>query len=91
MPCPAQTPYPGAMNVTRHFSDTRTGEGRVRFLLAGGWVQLLAEGPGWHHASTHATLEAAATVLATVPGLPQALYERALDELDRRAELDGAA
>jgi hypothetical protein len=79
------------MNVTRHFSDTRTPEGRVRFLLQSGRVRLLAEGLGWHFESTHATLEDAATFLAVVPRLPQSLYEQALNDLERRAQLDGAA
>lgn len=84
-------PYPGGMNVTRHLSDTRTGEGRVRFLTGSGRVRLVAEGPGWQHESTHATLEDAATFLAVVPRLPQALYEQALDDLERQPQFDGAA
>ncbi|GMA14124.1 hypothetical protein GCM10025871_04550 [Deinococcus metallilatus] len=83
--------YPENMNVTRHFSDTRTGEGRVRFLIRGGHVRLVAEGPGWQFESTHATLEDAATFLAVVPGLPQTLYEQALNDLERQTQLDGAA
>ena len=79
------------MNVTRHFSDTRTEQGRVRFLLSGSRVRLIAEGPGWHHDSLHATLEDAATFLAVVPQLGQDLYERALDDLGRRVHVDGAA
>lgn len=79
------------MNVTRHFSDTRTGEGRVRFLIARGQVQLLAEGPGWHHESSHQTLEDAATFLAAVPSVPQRLYEQALSDLERRAHPGAAA
>ncbi|GAA5513257.1 hypothetical protein Dcar01_01986 [Deinococcus carri] len=79
------------MNVTRHFSDTRTGEGRVRFLIHAGRVRLVAEGPGWQHDSTHATLEDAATFLAVVPGLPQMLYEQALDDLERQTQWGGAA
>lgn len=84
-------PYAGSMNVTRHLSDTRTGEGRVRFLTGGGRVRLLAEGPGWQHESIHATLEDAATFLAVVPRLPQSLYEQALDDLERQTQFDGAA
>lgn len=83
--------YAERMNVTRHFSDTRTGEGRVRFLITGGRVRLVAEGPGWQLESTHDTLKDAATFLAVVPGLPQRLYEQALDDLERQAQLDGAA
>ena len=79
------------MNVTRHFSDTRTGEGRVRFLLAGEQVRLVAEGPGWHHESIHPTLEDAATFLAAVAEVPQGLYEQAIGDLERQAHFDGAA
>ncbi len=79
------------MNVTRHLSDTRTAQGRVRFLTGGGRVRLLAEGPGWQHDSLHATMEDAVTFLAVVPRLTQALYEQALDDLERHPELDGAA
>ncbi|BDP42468.1 hypothetical protein DAETH_24370 [Deinococcus aetherius] len=83
------------MNTSRHFSDTRTAEGRVRFLLSAGGVRLIAEGPGWHHDSLHATLEDAATFLAVVPFLGQDLYEQAIGDLERRArvdeQVDGAA
>ncbi|MEW6420948.1 MAG: hypothetical protein AB1511_04365 [Deinococcota bacterium] len=79
------------MNVIRHFSDTRTGEGRVRFLITGGHVRLVAEGPGWQFESTHATLDDAATFLAVVPGLPQRLYEQALNDLEQQTQLNGAA
>lgn len=79
------------MDVTRHLSDTRTAQGRVRFLLTPSRVHLIAEGPGWHRASTHATLEDAATFLALLPELGQALYEEALGDLERRAPLNGAA
>lgn len=76
------------MSVTRHFSDTRTPQGRVRFLLHGGRVRLTAEGPGWSHASLHPTLEEAATVLAAVSALPGDLYREALNDLERRVHLD---
>ena len=79
------------MNVTRHFSDTRTGEGRVRFLLGAGRVRLVAEGLGWRCESSHFTLEDAATFLALVPQLSQTLYEQALDDLERQTQFDGAA
>ena len=79
------------MNVTRHFSDTRTDEGRVRFLLTSGRAELLAEGHGWSHQSSHATLQDAATFLAVVPQVSQALYEAALDELERRLMFENAA
>ena len=79
------------MNVPRHFSDTRTEEGRVRFLLAPGRVQLLAEGSGWAHSSAHASLADAATFLAVLPRLSQGLYEQALSDLERRVAFEQAA
>lgn len=79
------------MNVIRHFSDTRTGEGRVRFLITQGRVRLVAEGPGWLHESSHATLHDAATFLAAVSQLPHTLYLEALDDLERRLSLEQAA
>ncbi|GGJ64267.1 hypothetical protein [Deinococcus aquiradiocola] len=69
--------------MTRHLSDTRNAEGRVRFLIEGGRVLLLAEGQGWNHQSTHATLERAALYLALLPQLSQVLYEEAIAELER--------
>lgn len=72
------------MNATRHFSDTRNGQGRVRFLLRGGRVHLIAEGPGWQHSSDHASLDDAALYLALLHQVPQELYETALDNLSRR-------
>jgi len=94
--CVSFRPYATGMNVTRHFSDTRTGEGRVRFLLGDGRVRLVAEGRdsagrGWHWESSHTTLEEAATFLAVVPQLSQRLYEQALDDLERQTQFDGAA
>lgn len=76
------------MNVTRHFSDTRTAEGRVRFLLFPAGVRLMAEGHGWQHNSTHLTLHDAATFLAAVPQVPDALYQQALDELERQLHFE---
>ncbi|MDV6374930.1 hypothetical protein [Deinococcus arenicola] len=76
------------MNVTRHFSDTRTEQGRVRFLLASGRVCLIAEGPGWHHRSAHDTLSEAATFLAVLPHLGGELYGQALDELEHQLEFE---
>ena len=73
--------------MTRHLSDTRCAEGRVRFLLENGRALLLAEGPGWNHKSYHATLERAALHLALLPQISQALYESALAELERQSEL----
>lgn len=78
-------------HFTRHFSDTRTGEGRVRFLLSGHRAELHAEGPGWSHRSAHPSLQAAATFLAAVPQVSQSLYEEALTELERRLRLERAA
>ncbi len=82
------------MDILRHFSDTRTGLGRVRFLLAGGAgegaVVLCAEGPGWQHQSEHASLEDAALLLAFLPQVPQALYTASLDDLQRRLHAEAA-
>ncbi len=69
--------------MTRHLSDTRNAEGRVRFLIEGGRVLLLAEGQGWSHQSTHATLERAGLYLALLPNLTQGLYEAAMTELEQ--------
>lgn len=80
--------YACAMNVTRHFSDTRTNTGRVRFLLQSGRVRLVAEGEGWQHHSTHTGLQAAATFLATVSRLDHQLYEQALADLDQALMFD---
>lgn len=82
--------YPGDMNVTRHFSDTRMDQGRVRFLLSAGRVCLMAEGPGWSHRSAHATLADAATFLAVLPHLGGALYRQALDDLEHQLEFESS-
>ncbi|MFC4452917.1 hypothetical protein [Deinococcus sonorensis] len=74
--------------MIRHLSDTRTAEGRVRFLLQNGQVLLSAEGPGWTHQSTHLTLERAALQVALLPQVSQALYESALSELERQAQME---
>ncbi|ANE44310.1 hypothetical protein [Deinococcus puniceus] len=79
------------MNVTRHFSDTRTPEGRVRFLLSSDRVQLRAEGKGWQHQSNHQSLEEAANFLAVVPNIPQRLYEQTLGDLEQQLAFAGAA
>ncbi|AFD24306.1 hypothetical protein DGo_CA0379 [Deinococcus gobiensis I-0] len=83
--------YARGMNVTRHFSDTRTDEGRVRFLVLSGRVVLVAEGQGWQSSTLHDTLDDAALVLATLPRVGDDLYRRALDDLDRRIALEQAA
>lgn len=83
--------YARGMNVTRHFSDTRTDEGRVRFLVLSGRVALVAEGQGWQSSTLHDTLDDAALVLATLPRVGDDLYRRALDDLDRRIALEQAA
>lgn len=83
--------YAVDMNVIRHFSDTRTEVGRVRFLIAGDRARLVAEGPGWSHDSSHATLHDAATFLAVLPQVPYPLYLEALDDLERRLALEQAA
>jgi len=71
------------MVMTRHLSDTRNAEGRVRFLVEGGRVLLLAEGQGWNHQSTHVTLERAGLYLALLPKLSQSLYESAMNDLEQ--------
>lgn len=78
------------MNVIRHFSDTRTDLGRVRFLIDthSGRVTLMAEGPGWHHNSEHETLEDAAGFLALLPRVSQRLYMQALDDLERQLRFE---
>lgn len=83
--------YAANMNVMRHFSDTRTEVGRVRFLLADRRVQLVAEGPGWQHRSEHRSLQEAAELLAFLPQVPQQLYEESLDDLQRRLAVEQAA
>ena len=81
----------------RHFSDTRTEVGRVRFLLIedeGGStpaVELVAEGQGWSHHSEHRSLDEAAQLLAFLPEVPQPLYEASLNELQRRLRLERVA
>jgi hypothetical protein len=74
------------MNVARHFSDTRTDQGRVRFVLASGRACLMAEGPGWTHRSDHDSLADAATFLAVLPRLDGGLYRQALDDLEQQLE-----
>lgn len=80
--------YAVFMNVTRHFSDTRTEVGRVRFLLGSGHVYLWAEGQGWHHHSNHADLEEAATFLAILPQVSQSLYLQALNDLEKQIKFE---
>ncbi|UQN05135.1 hypothetical protein [Deinococcus sp. QL22] len=79
------------MNIIRHFSDTRTPEGRVRFLLAPNRVQLVAEGKGWQHQSNHQSLEEAANFLAVVPHITPCPYEQTLSDLERRMAFNGAS
>lgn len=68
-----------------HFSDTRTDEGRVRFLLESTQPEaaayLLAEGPGWSVQQRCESLDEAALLLAWVEQLPQSLYLQALNDL----------
>ncbi|OOV15126.1 hypothetical protein [Deinococcus sp. LM3] len=77
------------MNVPRHFSDTRTEEGRVRILAASGRVLLEAEGHGWQHRSAHPSLEDAALELALLPRIGAGLYAAALDDIERQVRLTG--
>lgn len=83
--------YAGNMTLVRHYSDTRTEVGRVRFLLTDHGAQLMAEGPGWRHISEHGSLQEAAQMLAFLPEVPQQLYEQSLHDLHRRQSLEQAA
>ncbi len=83
--------YAYGMNVTRHFSDTRTDEGRVRILVQSGQFVLDAEGPGWQRRSVHANLGDVTLELAWLPGLGAGLYSAALDDIARQVQLDGGA
>ncbi|UBV41656.1 hypothetical protein LAJ19_08275 [Deinococcus taeanensis] len=76
------------MNVTRHFSDTRTDSGRVRILVQSGLVVLDVEGPGWHHRSTHVDLSDATLELAWLPQVSGALYAEALQDLSWRLRVE---
>lgn len=67
--------------MVQHYSDTRTSEGRVRFLLDGEAVVLLTEGPGWQQQAQFASVHDAVLGLALVSGVPQRLYCQALDDL----------
>lgn len=79
------------MSVIRHFSDTRTTEGRVRFLLLPGEVKLVAEGQGWIHESVQDTFQEATHQLAALARVSSELYHAALDELERRLAFEWAA
>lgn len=83
--------YAYGMNVTRHFSDTRTDEGRVRILVQSGRLVLEAEGPGWRHRSAHADLGDVTLELAWLPGLGARLYGDVMEDVARQVQLDGAA
>ncbi|GGK85856.1 hypothetical protein [Deinococcus radiotolerans] len=78
------------MNVTRHFSDTRTAEGRVRILVQSAQFVLDAEGPGWQHRSVHRDLGDITLELAWLPRLSASLYGEVLEDMARRVQLDGA-
>ncbi len=71
-----------------HFSDTRSEQGRVRFVLegahAGAAAWLLTEGPGWNAQQRHHDLHDAELALAWLPDLPQELYLQALSDLEQQ-------
>ena len=67
--------------MTRPYTDTRTDQGRIRFLLDGGVVVLVTEGPGWQRTQRFISLDDAALGLALNPQVPQELYLQALGEL----------
>ncbi|GAA5439554.1 hypothetical protein CBQ26_17715 [Deinococcus indicus] len=77
------------MSVPRHFSDTRTEEGRVRILAVSGRVLLDAEGPGWQHRSAHPSLEDATLELALLPRVGADLYAAALNDIERQLRFTG--
>lgn len=69
-----------------HFSDTRTPQGRVRFLLESAELSapahLLAEGPGWSAQQRCENLDDAALALAWLSQVPQDLYLQALSDVE---------
>lgn len=73
-------------NMLQHYTDTRTGEGRVRFLLDGADVLLITEGQGWEHHSRFEGFQEAVLALALDHHVPQQLYVDALDELHQRMD-----
>ena len=75
--------------MLRHFTDTRTEQGRVRFLQDGADVLLLMEGQGWHAERRFDTLPDAAFALALESRVLQPLYLQALDDLSRTVAFFG--
>ncbi|AWN24665.1 hypothetical protein DKM44_12355 [Deinococcus irradiatisoli] len=67
--------------MVQHYTDTRTAEGRVRFLLDGPDVLLSTEGHGWQRSERFGSFQDAALALALDLRIPQALYVQALEEL----------
>jgi hypothetical protein len=67
--------------MNQHYTDTRTEQGRIRFLLGAGGVVLITEGPGWQHTERFPTLDDAALGLALDAQVPQDLYVQALGDL----------
>ena len=79
------------MNVTRHFSDTRTDEGRVRILVQSGQFVLDAEGPGWQRRSVHPDLGDVTVELAWLPRVSARLYAEVLQDIERQVQVDQLA
>ncbi|WP_161881596.1 hypothetical protein [Deinococcus alpinitundrae] len=75
--------------MVQHYSDTRTSEGRVRFLLDGEAVVLLTEGSGWQQQAQFASIQDAVLGLALLSDVPQPLYAQALDDLYRQLSFFG--
>ncbi|WP_293909192.1 hypothetical protein [Deinococcus sp.] len=75
--------------MTRSYTDTRTEQGRIRFLLGSGVVVLVTEGPGWAHTQRFSSLDDAALGLALNPQVPQELYLQALGELCQQISFFG--
>ncbi|TSA86488.1 hypothetical protein FNU79_07560 [Deinococcus detaillensis] len=67
--------------MLQHYTDTRTSQGRVRFLLDAPDVVLLTEGEGWHIQQRFTTFHDAALALALNERVSQRLYSQALDDL----------
>ena len=78
----------------QHFADTRTAQGRVRFLMGSAdaaqpGVVLIVEGQGWQRQERFDSLDEAALALALDGRVPQALYVQALDDLHRQLAFFG--
>lgn len=69
------------VSMLQHYTDTRTSQGRVRFLLDASDVVLLTEGEGWELQQRFGSFHDAALALALNEQVPQRLYLQSLDDL----------